>query len=95
MPESLGKYVLIKAYVDANHAGNMAKRRSHSGMIVYVINAPRIQYIKLQNTVESSSFGWKFFADRIATDSIKALRKKLRCFGVPLEGPAEVFCDKK
>ena len=24
MPESLGKYVVIKAYVDANHAGNIS-----------------------------------------------------------------------
>ena len=27
MSEALGKYVVIKAYVDANHAGNMANRR--------------------------------------------------------------------
>ena len=25
---------------------------------------------------------------------IEALRYKLRCFGVPEDGPAEVFCDK-
>ena len=24
---------------------------------------------------------------------IEALRYKLRCFGIPVEGPAEVFCD--
>ena len=29
MPESLGKYVVIKAYMDTNHARNMANRRSH------------------------------------------------------------------
>ena len=38
MPEALGKYDLIKYYVDANHAGNMENRRSHSGIIIYVNN---------------------------------------------------------
>ena len=36
IPEALGKYFFIKAYVDGNHAVNMANRRSHSGIIVYV-----------------------------------------------------------
>ena len=57
MPEALVKYVLIKSYVDANHAGNMANRRLHSGIIIYVNNAPIIWYSKIQNTVEVSSFG--------------------------------------
>ena len=46
MSEALGKYAVIKAYVDANHAGNMANRRSHSGIIIYVNNAPIIWYIR-------------------------------------------------
>ena len=39
IPELLGKYVVIKYYVDANHAGNMANGGYHSGIIVYVDNA--------------------------------------------------------
>ena len=93
MPESLGKYVAIKAYVDANHAVNMANRRSHSGIIIYVNNALIIWYSKLQNTVEASSFGSEFVAIRIPTEKIQALRYKLIFFGIPVEGPAEVFCD--
>ena len=50
IPEALGKYVVIKAYVDANHAGNMANRRSHYGIIIYVNNAPISWYSKRQNT---------------------------------------------
>ena len=57
MSEALGKYVAIKDYVDTNHAGNMENRRSHSGIIIYVNNAPIICYSKLQNTFEASSFG--------------------------------------
>ena len=57
IPEELGKYVVIKSYVDANHAGNMENRRSHYFIIIYVNNAPIILYSKLQSTVEASSFG--------------------------------------
>ena len=37
MPEALGKYVVIKYDVDANHAVNMSNRMSHYGIIIYVI----------------------------------------------------------
>ena len=93
IPEALGKYVVIKSYVDDNHAGNMETRMSHSGIIIDVNNAPIIWYSKIQNTVEASTFGSEFIALWIATEIIEALRYKLRCFGIPVEGPAEVFCD--
>ena len=93
MPEMLGMYVVIKAYMDANHAGSMANMRSHSGIIIYVNNAPIIWYSKRQNTGEASIFGSEYFALRIVTEMIEALRHKLRCFGIPVEGPAEVLCD--
>ena len=40
IPEALGKYVVIKDYVNSNHAGNMENRRSHYG--IRVNNAPII-----------------------------------------------------
>ena len=76
MTEALGKYVVIKYYVDANHAGNMASSRSCYGIIIYVNNSPIIKYSKRQNTDEASSFVAEFVASRIATDKIEALRYK-------------------
>ena len=93
MPEVLGNYVVIKSYVDANHSGNMAYRRSNSGVIIYVNNSPIIWHIKIQYTVEASSVGSEFVYIGIATEIIESLRYKLRCFRIPVEGPAEVFCD--
>ncbi len=52
-----------------------------------------IWYSKQQNTVESSTFGLKFIAARIAVELIESLRYKLRMFGVPIDGPANVYCD--
>ena len=82
--EALSEHVVIKVYVDANHAGTMANRRSHYGIIIYVNNSPIIWYSKRQNTVEASSFGSKFVALRITIEMIEDLRYKLRSFGVDI-----------
>ena len=85
--------VRISAFVDANHAGNVVTRCSHSGIIVFVQNAPIIWFSKRQNTVEVATFGSEFVALHICKDFIVMLGYKLRMFGVPLDGPADVFCD--
>jgi hypothetical protein len=43
--------------------------------------------------VEAATFGSEFVALRICKEMIMALRYKLQMFGVPIEGPANVFCD--
>jgi hypothetical protein len=95
MPHALGLPVAIACFVDANHAGNVLTRRSHTGIIIFIQNAPIIWYSKKQNTVESSTFGSELVALRVARDLIAALRIKLRLFGVPLDGPASVMCDNQ
>jgi hypothetical protein len=48
-----------------------------------------------QNTVETSTFGSEFVALRTCRDMIIVLRYKLRMFGIPLEGAAQVFYDNQ
>lgn len=50
-------------------------------------------YSEAQSTVETSTFGSEFVAMRIATELIESLRYKLRMFGIPIDGPANVMCD--
>jgi len=95
MPEPLGNPVNIFAFVDANHAGNVVTRRSHTGIIIFVQNSPILWLSRRQNTVETSTFGSEFVAMRVLRDMIIALRYKLRMFGIPLDGPAQVFCDNQ
>lgn len=57
-------------------------------------NAPIIWFLKRQNTLESSSFGSEFVAVQIAKETLVALRYKIRMFGMPIEGPFNVFCNK-
>jgi hypothetical protein len=94
-PFPLGLPVEISCFVDANHAGNLITRRSHTGIIIFVQNAPILWFSKKQNTVESSTFGSELVALRIARDMIASLRIKLQLFGVPLAGPASVLCDNQ
>ena len=91
MPAPRGKPVQINCFVDEDHAGDMVSRRSHTGILIYVNRAPVIWFSKRQNTVETSTFGSEFIAMKIATEMIEGLRYKLRMFGVPLDGPANVF----
>jgi hypothetical protein len=93
MPEPLGRSVVTTCYVDADHAGNLATRRSQTGILIYVNKSPIMWYSKRQNTVETSSFGSEFVAMKTAVEMIEGLRYKLRMFGIPIDGPTSVLCD--
>ena len=58
-------------------------------------NALITWFSKRQNTVETSTFGSELVAMRIAKELIVGLRYKLRMFGVPINGPANVYCDNQ
>jgi hypothetical protein len=94
-PPPRGHPVQINAFVDADHAGNKVTRRSHTGILIYLNCAPIIWFSKAQSTVEASTFGSEFVVMRIMVDMIEALRYKLRMFGIPLDGPANTFCDNQ
>ena len=92
-PEPRGKSVQVNVYVDADHAGNKVTRRSQTGILIFLNMAPISWFSKKQSTVESSTFGSEMVALKLATEKIIGLRYKLRMMGVPIEGPANVFCD--
>ena len=95
MPNPRGKSVVTTAYVDASHASNRITRRSHTGFIIFLNKAPIIWYSKRQQTVEASAFSSEFIAMKSCIQEIRALRYKLRMFGVPIQhdGPTHIFCD--
>ena len=93
MPIPLGNPMNMACFVDADHAGNKVTRRSHTGIIIFLQNAPIQVFSKRQNTCESSSYGSELVAMRIARDLVSAMRIKLKCFGIPIAGPTSMFCD--
>ena len=79
--------------MDTYCAGNLESRSSYTGILIYLNNSLIIWFSKQQNMVEYSSFGYEFVALIIATELLVSLRYKLRMFGIPIDGPAYVFCD--
>jgi hypothetical protein len=94
-PEALGASVQVTFFVDAAFATNLVNRRSTTGVLIFVNGAPVMWYAKRQNTVESSTYGSEFVALRIGIEMVEGIRYKLRMFGVPLDGPANGFCDNQ
>lgn len=94
-PEPRGLPLQINCFVDSDHAGNKVTHRSHTGILIFCNNALIIWYTKKQTTIESSTYGSEFVALRIASELITSLRYKLRMFGIPIDGPANVFCDNE
>ena len=94
-PEPLGMPVHMTCFVDANHAGDTQTRRSQTGFVIFLNNAPIDWYSKKQNTCESSTFGSEFVAMRVAVERIRALRYKLRMFGIPIAGPTAILGDNE
>ncbi len=94
-PEPRGEPVQINCFVDADHAGNPVTRRSHTGILIFLNMAPISWWSKRQNCVETSTYSSELVALKTATEQIIALRYKLRMFGVPIDGAAQVFCDNE
>ena len=95
MPEPRGNEVEIHCFVDASHASEKVQRRSQTGILMFINKAPIMFYSKRQNLVETSIFGSEFTATKQAVELIKGLRYKLIMFGVPIDGPARMYCDNE
>jgi hypothetical protein len=93
MPEPRGLEVEIICFVDADHAGDKVSRKSQTGILNFINSAPIQWYFKQQNCVETSIFESEFIAMKAAVEQIGALRYKLCMLGIPVAGPANVFCD--
>ena len=95
MPAPRGQTFSTHCFVDSDHAAHTLNRRSQAGLLLFGNRAPVTWSSKRQNTVETSAFGSEFIAMKIAVEHVEALRYKLRMFGIPMEGPTNVFCDNE
>jgi hypothetical protein len=95
MPKPRGNSMSTHCFVDTSHGNDRATRRSQTGILIFCNRAPVMWHSKRQNTVEASTFGSEFQAMKNAIELIESLRYKLCMFGVPIEGPTNVFCDNK
>ena len=95
MPTPRGMGFVMRAFVDADHAGDSITRRSRTGFLIYLNSAPIYWMSKKQTSVETSSFGSEFIAMKQCTEYIRGLRYKLRMMGIPCDDPTFVFGDNQ
>ena len=95
IPEGRGFGFRIIVYVDSDHAGDSITRRSRTGFIVFLNNAPIFWTSKKQGGIETSSFASEFIAMKTCCEYVRGLRYKLRMMGIPCDFPAYVFGDNK
>ena len=94
-PEPRGIGFVMRAFVDADHAGDSITRKSRTGFIVYLNCAPIYWLSKKQNGIETSSFGSEFTAMKQCTEYVRGLRYKLRMLGIPVELPTYIYGDNQ
>ena len=94
-PKCRGFGFKIRAFVDSDHAGDSITRRSRTGFIIYLNNAPIYWTSKKQTSVETSSFASEFIAMKQCCEYIRGLRYKLRMMGIPCDFPAYIYGDNQ
>ena len=92
-PLPLGKEFIIRAFVDADFAGDKVSRRSRTGFLVMINNAHVYWFSKKQTACETSSFGSEFIALKQCCEYLKGLRCKLRMMGIPVSNPCFIYGD--
>ena len=95
MPTPLDKEIIIVVYVDTDLAGDRLSRKSRTGFIIFLNQAPIYWYSKRQGSIEIRPFGSEFCAMRTCCDYIRGLRYKLRTFGIPILRPAFIYGDNE
>jgi len=95
MPEPKGFGFKIRAFVDSDHAGSEKTRRSRTGYMVFLNNAPIYWTSKKQGSIMTSSFGSEFIAMKECCEYLRGLRYKLRMMGIPCDFPSYVYGDNQ
>ena len=90
-----GLEMVIRANVDASHAGDRVTRRSRTGFFVWVNGALIYWLSKKQAGVETSTFGSEFLAMKACCEYLRGLRYKLRMMGIPVEHCCFIYGDNK
>ena len=93
IPEARGKEVVMRMFVDSDHAGDKLTRRSRTGFLIYLNMAPVLWYSKKQGTIEGAVFGAEFVAMRTSTEACRGLRYKLRMMGILVDEPVYIYGD--
>jgi len=95
-PKPKGKPVTVTSFFNAtNPCHHLISGKSVAG-ILHQLNKTRIDWhSKLQQTVETATFGSEHVDARTCTEQVIDLRLALRHLGVPIDGPTMVLGDNE
>ena len=82
-------------YKDADHAHDLATRRSVTGILLLVNNTPVKWMSKRQKTIETSTYGAELVAAKQAVETILEYRTMLRLMGANVEQTSLLLGDNK
>ena len=94
-PEQLGEEFIIRAFVDADFAGDKVTRRSRTGFVIMLNSAPIYWFSKKQSACETSSFGSEFIAMKQCCEYLRGIRYKLRMMGIQVNNPCFIYGDNQ
>ena len=90
-PETRGKEVDLRIFVDSFHGGDKLTRQPITGYIIFLKNAPIACYSKKQATIETSVFGAEFVVMKIGMETLRGLQYKLRMMVFPISVPSLIY----
>ena len=94
MPKPLGPEVIMRMFVDDDYAGDGANRRSRTGFLIFLNEAPIAWYSNKQSRVENLVVGSDFIAmQSVLSETIEGTRYKLRLMGATLDSPTYIYRD--
>jgi hypothetical protein len=92
-PKAYGTELETSVFFDADHAHDHVTRRSISGLLVFVGSTPVIWSSKRQGCIATSTYCAEFIAMRSAVEEAISIRYMLRCLGVPVTVPTNLYGD--
>ena len=90
-PKPLSKKIVLRLFVDSDHAGDKTNRRSCTGYMIFTNMSMIDCHTKKQATAEEAVFGAEFVATKKGIEALRGIRYKLRMMGVEISGPTYIY----
>jgi hypothetical protein len=95
VPKAYGKELETSIFFDLDHAHNHKTRHSITGLIVFAGRTPVSWSSKRQGCISTSTYCAEFMAMRSGIEEAISLRHMLRCLGIPVNAPTNLYGDNK
>ena len=93
MPEAFGSELETSIFFDADHAHNQKTCQSISGFIQFVGCTPVLWSSHCQGCIATSAYCAEFVAMRQVVEEAISLHYMLRCLGIPVTNPTNLYGD--